>query len=143
MMKDIMADSTALDRPIDETLHTARIHGDNYVLVPQAQYECWADIIEDRLDAAAAARALAEMNGEDAEYVTMEEMDAIGELGPLRFWMKRRNVTQAALAETLGVDQSYISRIVSGKVEPAFSTMVAIADALRLKVDDLVWNRED
>ncbi len=47
-------------------------------------------------------------------------------------------LTQAGLAEAAGVTDETISRIERGAYEPAVSTLVALADALRMSLDALV-----
>ncbi len=47
-------------------------------------------------------------------------------------------LTQAGLAEAAGVTDETISRIERGAHEPAISTLVAMAEALRMSLDALV-----
>jgi DNA-binding XRE family transcriptional regulator len=48
---------------------------------------------------------------------------------------KKAHITQAELAERIGADKSYISRIEKGKTEPKVSTFYRIANALGLSVE--------
>lgn len=48
---------------------------------------------------------------------------------------KNANLTQEELAERVGSNKSYISRIENGKTEPKVSTFYRIAGALGLSVD--------
>jgi transcriptional regulator with XRE-family HTH domain len=50
----------------------------------------------------------------------------------------RSGLTQAGLAEAAGVTDETVSRIERGAYEPAVSTLVALADALRVPLDVLV-----
>lgn len=50
----------------------------------------------------------------------------------------RAGLTQAGLAEAAGVSDETVSRIERGAYEPAVSTLVALADALRVPLDVLV-----
>lgn len=50
----------------------------------------------------------------------------------------RAGLTQAGLAEAAGITDETVSRIERGAYEPALSTMVALADALRVGLDALV-----
>ncbi len=43
-------------------------------------------------------------------------------------------MTQAALASAAGVSQSLVAKIEAGQVDPSFSTMKAIAEALRVQI---------
>jgi len=48
---------------------------------------------------------------------------------------KEARMTQTALAEKLGTNKSYISRVEAGKTEPKVSTFYRIASALGLSVE--------
>lgn len=48
---------------------------------------------------------------------------------------KRANMTQAELAERIGTNKSYISRVETGKTEPKVSTFYRIASALGLTIE--------
>lgn len=51
---------------------------------------------------------------------------------------KKAKLTQAQLAEKIGVDQRSISRWELGTVQPGANFLSKIAEALRCKVDDLI-----
>lgn len=48
---------------------------------------------------------------------------------------KRAGVTQAELAERIGTNKSYISRVETGRTEPRMGTFYRIAAALGLSVE--------
>ncbi|MDL2212644.1 helix-turn-helix domain-containing protein [Bacteroides sp. OttesenSCG-928-N06] len=48
---------------------------------------------------------------------------------------KEAHMTQAELAEKIGTNKSYISRVETGKTEPKVSTFYRIASALGLSVE--------
>ena len=48
---------------------------------------------------------------------------------------KKANMTQSELAEKIGTNKSYISRVETGKTEPKVSTFYRIAAALGLNVE--------
>lgn len=48
---------------------------------------------------------------------------------------KKANMTQAELAEKIGTNKSYISRVENGRTEPKVSTFYRIASALGLNVE--------
>ena len=48
---------------------------------------------------------------------------------------KRANMTQSELAERIGTNKSYISRVETGKTEPKVSTFYRIVAALGLSVE--------
>ena len=48
---------------------------------------------------------------------------------------KQESMTQAELAEKIGADKSYISRIEKGQIEPGASTFLRIIEALGLRFE--------
>jgi len=48
---------------------------------------------------------------------------------------KEANMTQSELAEKIGTNKSYISRVETGRTEPKISTFYRIAAALNLRVE--------
>ena len=48
---------------------------------------------------------------------------------------KKANMTQAELAEKIGTNKSYISRVETGKTEPKVSTFYRMASAVGLNVE--------
>jgi transcriptional regulator with XRE-family HTH domain len=52
--------------------------------------------------------------------------------------LEQRGVTQLELAARVGVTRAAMSRYVSGDREPRFVTLVRIAEALDVHVDDLI-----
>jgi transcriptional regulator with XRE-family HTH domain len=54
----------------------------------------------------------------------------------------RAGLTQAALAEACGVTDETISRIERGRYEPAVSTLLRLAEALDLSLDQLAGEGE-
>lgn len=49
-----------------------------------------------------------------------------------------RNLTQEVFAEMAGIDRRTLQRIERGTSDPPYSTVVLIADALDVPVEDLV-----
>ncbi len=48
---------------------------------------------------------------------------------------KEANITQKELAEKLGIDKSYISRIENGLIQPTFSTFMKIINAMGRSIE--------
>ncbi len=48
---------------------------------------------------------------------------------------KEANITQKELAEKVGMDKSYISRIENGLIQPTFSTFIKIINALGRSIE--------
>lgn len=53
----------------------------------------------------------------------------------IRRLRKQRNMTQEQLAECIGGDQKYISKIEIGKARPGLSTYLRIANAFQVSID--------
>lgn len=53
----------------------------------------------------------------------------------LRQERKKQHMSQGELAEKIGTDKSYISRIEKGLIEPGFNLVVRILDALGLRLE--------
>lgn len=53
-------------------------------------------------------------------------------------WRKERGWSQERLAEEAGVDRSYISQVERGRTDPGAQFLVAVANALRVPVQDLL-----
>lgn len=56
----------------------------------------------------------------------------------VKYWRKKRNMTQAALAEKLVITPSNISQIENGSRSPTLATMELIAKALEVDLEELV-----
>jgi len=50
----------------------------------------------------------------------------------------KKNISQTALAETLGVDKSFVSNIENGKTNPTLSTITNLAQALGVSTNELL-----
>ncbi len=96
-------------------------------------------IDEDRADATQARRGLERVAAGEDEFVpfTLAERILDGE-HPVRVWREYRGLTGAKLAKRAGATQSYISNIETGKRQGSLQTMMAIARALGVDVEDLV-----
>jgi transcriptional regulator with XRE-family HTH domain len=56
---------------------------------------------------------------------------------PLLAILRRRNVCQSELARRTGIKPTYISRLIHGKTNPTWKTIMVIAAALELDLGDL------
>ena len=50
----------------------------------------------------------------------------------------KKDITQTQLAETLGVDKSFVSNIENGKTNPTLSTITNLAQALGVSTNELL-----
>ncbi len=83
-----------------------------------------------------ATRALASGN---EELIPAEVVFAIldGD-NPLKVWRAYRSLTQQQLADAAGISKAYLSQIETGKRQGSASVLKALADALRIEVDELL-----
>ncbi len=113
--------------------------GEQMVILPKGDYEALLDTIEDLEDTRAAEQSLARIAAGEEELIPDAEMDDyLAAPTPLAFWRKKRGLTQAALAEQVGVTQAYLSEMESGKKEGGIGVLRELAAALKVGMDELV-----
>ncbi|MGC2776487.1 MAG: helix-turn-helix transcriptional regulator, partial [Bradyrhizobium sp.] len=114
-------------------------NGDGIVIVPEADYDRTIEELEDLRASLIARRVLREIESGEEEMLTSAEADELlAAKTPLAFWRKKRDLTQAALADAAGISQAFLSEIESGQKPGTAATLKKIADALRITVDDLI-----
>lgn len=59
---------------------------------------------------------------------------------PVKVWREYRGLTQQELAEAAGISAAYLSQIETGKRKGKTAVLQAIARALNLDLDDVVYN---
>jgi len=92
---------------------------------------------EDLADVAAYDRSVAEVeSGGELVPDRVVERLAAG-TNPIVVWRTYRGLTQARLAEQAGVTPHLLSNVENGHRDPRFSTMLKIAHALDVSVDEL------
>ena len=105
--------------------------GEKLFVLTEAEYVA---VLEDAGDAALAAEAgagpfmPADLVGQMLE----------GTLHPLTAWRKAMGLSMVDLAEKAGVRTASISDIENSKVDPRYSTVKALADALGVMPDDIM-----
>ncbi|HLI12354.1 MAG TPA: helix-turn-helix transcriptional regulator [Alphaproteobacteria bacterium] len=109
----------------------------NTVEIPRAKYEEILERLEDLEDALRLNRLEAESNPRDHLPVELVKRMIAGE-SLVRIWREHRGLTITALSERSGVGISYISEIESGKKPGSVDALKRLADALDLRIDDLV-----
>lgn len=104
---------------------------DETVTLTRQEYE---DLVDAR-DHAIAMRGVA--NG--APVLTGDELDAfLAAATPLAFWRKRAGLTQAALAERVGVSQAFLAQLERGSRTGSVALHMRLGRALGIRVEDLV-----
>lgn len=113
--------------------------GEDIVILSRAEYEKLTDAREDMADASRAHSIMARVTAGTENVLTSDELDAyLKAATPLAFWRRKRNLTQAALAQQVGVAQGYISEIEAKRKSGDVATLKRIARALGISLDDLV-----
>jgi transcriptional regulator with XRE-family HTH domain len=75
------------------------------------------------------------------KHVHNELYRCLGQVIALR--RKRLGMSQEKLAESSGVDRSFLSGVEQGKRTPSFGTVASIATGLKMKYARLVHNCEE
>ena len=109
------------------------------VTIPKAEYERLLALQEDLADIQAALAVEARIATGDDELIPANVVDRLldGEQ-PLRVWREFRNLTQAALARSSGVNRVQIVDIEAGRNTGSVHTLRKLATALQVSVDDLI-----
>ncbi len=119
------------------TAQIIEIAGQKMAVLPVAEYEHLLDLVEERIDGAAAANAeVRRADGE--EYIPSAVVDRLlaGE-NPLRVWREFRGLTQTELAVRSGVRGNDISRYERGERAPNLTRYGHLAATLNVTIDDL------
>ena len=109
------------------------------VTIPKAEYERLLALQEDFADIQAALAVEARIATGDEELIPGNVVDRLldGEQ-PLRVWREFRNLTQADLARSSGVNRVQIVDIEAGRNSGSVHTLRKLATVLDVTVDDLI-----
>ena len=113
--------------------------GERLVVLPEADYAAIMSAVEDASEAEIVRVFKERLAAGEEELIPSAMVDRMlaGE-NLVRVWREHRGLTASALAAQAGIAQPYLSQIETGKREGTLQTMKKIADALRVKLDDLV-----
>ena len=113
--------------------------GDRLVVLPEADYEALVAAAEDAADIATVRRFKERLASGEEELVPAAIVDRLvaGE-NAIRVWREHRGLSASSLAEKAGIAQAFLSQIETGKRDGTVTTLKKIADALSVKVDDLI-----
>ena len=119
------------------TLQTVTLAGEEYAVVPRAEYEALREAVDgDAMDATIIRSVLEDPDQELVPFELVERI-ADGE-HPVRVWRNYRGLKAGELATIANVAASYLSDIENGKKPGSVKAMKRIADALNVTVDDLI-----
>lgn len=111
-----------------------------YAVLPYDEYLKLLELAEDAADAADAREARRELDNHEDETVPVEIVDRLmaGDEHPLKIWREYRGITQEALGREASVGKSYISQIEAGSKLGSARVLKALADTLKVDIDDLL-----
>jgi DNA-binding XRE family transcriptional regulator len=113
--------------------------GDEIVILSRDEYDRLIAAGEDATDARTAHRVIDDVASGAETVLSESELEEFLEAKtPLAFWRKRRGMTQASLAKATGLAQGFLSEIESGQKPGTPATLKKIAEALGIKIDDLI-----
>jgi predicted transcriptional regulator len=113
--------------------------GDEIVILSRDEYDRLIEADEDRKDAETAKRIIADIASGAETVLSEAELDEyLNAKTPLSFWRKKRQMTQADLSKVTGIAQGFISEIESGQKPGTPATLKKLAQALNIKVDNLI-----
>lgn len=113
--------------------------GEEIVIMSRDEYDRLIAAGEDAADAETARRTLEDIASGAENLLSESELDEfIAAKTPLAFWRKKRSLTQDELARRAGVAQGFLSEIETGQKPGTPSTLKKIANALNIRIDDLV-----
>lgn len=117
--------------------------GDEMVMLPAAAYEQLVATAESAEDLATYDRVKRQLATGEDEMIPSEVADRLlaGE-NPIRVWREHRGLTAAALAAKADIGQGFLSQIETGKRDGTVGTLMKVAAALRVSIDDLVERTE-
>ena len=118
--------------------------GERLAVLPEADYLALIEATQDIADRDALQRFRSALERGDEEMLPAEMVERLlaGE-SPVRVWREHRKLTAQGLADATGMAASYISQIETGKRDGTLETMLKIAGALGVLVDDLLNSGAD
>ena len=121
----------------DTPVQTVTLAGEDYAIVPLAEYEALRNAVnEEVMDAAIMKRVLEDPDQEFVPFTLVKRI-ANGE-HPVRVWREYRGRRAGELAAAAGIASSYLSDIENGKKPGSVNAMKRIATALDVTIDDLI-----
>jgi DNA-binding XRE family transcriptional regulator len=114
------------------------IDGKKMAVLPIEEFRELVEAVEDQDDVAVAAAA-DRRRAEGEEYLPSSMVNRLieGE-NALRVWREYREVSLTRLAEVSGVNKATVSQLENGKAFGRPATWRALADALKVTVDDIL-----
>ena len=108
-----------------------------FAVLPWKHYECFKKHVAEAELTDEALMTLADLDDDEIIPMCVSARLSAGE-HPVKVFREYRDMTQKALAETVGISPEYVSQIESRKKQASVDTLQAIAKALSLNLDDLI-----
>ena len=120
------------------TVQYIEVAGQKMAVLPAEDYRRLVDSLEEQEDIAAAIEAEKRREAGE-EYLPSEMVNRLidGE-NAVRVWREYRGLSLTRLAEIAGVNKASVSQIETGKAQGKPATWRALADALKVTVDDIL-----
>lgn len=117
------------------------------ITMSRTDYEALLDRLEDAEDLTALAEARAERVrlGDEAYYANALPIELVERMiegeHPIRIWREHRGLTLREMAEKTGLKYPYLSEIETGKKRGSINAYMAIAQALGVEIDTILYER--
>ncbi len=108
-----------------------------YAVIPWREYKRLVSVDNDAAVTDEELYDLAKRAGGESFPAAVVDHLLAGE-NPIRVYRDHRGLTQKQLADAAGINPVYLSQIETGKRTGSTKTLVSLADALDVEVDDLV-----
>jgi DNA-binding XRE family transcriptional regulator len=118
--------------------------GEEMIVLSRKDYEALIQRIEDLEDSLTIADFERKLAAGEEELIPAEYVNRMSEgESPIRVWRDFRGMAAKDLAAAAGISTAYLSEIETGKKDGSVATLKAIADVLKLDLDDLYWRHDD
>ena len=122
-------------------------NGEELVILSRTDYDALlrqAELAEDLEDLQAVRTYEARLAAGEEELIPAEFVNRLidGE-SPIRVWRDFRGLSGRDLAAACDMSAAYLSEIETGKKEGSLPVLKTIAKALKLDLEDLLWNRDE
>ncbi len=106
--------------------------GDKLVVLPMEEYE-------DLVDLRQFNHTMCAIQTGEMDMLTSEQAKSyLAAASPLAFWREFRGLTRTALADSARVPEPELARLETGVPEGDVQTFARLAQALRVRIDDIV-----